>query len=191
MAEEEKPRLNFSDPNAKPALPAAQPRPTADPSAYRPHVSTAAEMESQAPPARLFLGLAAGLAVGILCAWLYALFVNATGFGFALVTAGIGWVIGLVVLIAGGRTGLAPAILSTLVAAFSLMVSRYMLVGMEIDKLIAQGRIPEQVRTAVQSDPIGITLKSFGWSPMSIVVLLVGVYGAWKLTYQAGTTVAE
>lgn len=196
MADESTPRYNFSDPNApKPVIPAASSSPHAQSTNNtRSSGSTArgtSSFDDQAPPIRLLVGLVAGVGTGLLCAWLYALFVSATGFGFSLITGGIGWLIGLAVLVAGGRTGLAPAVMSVGVTFVSLCVSRYLLVGMEIDKLIQQGRFPQEARMAIQSDPIGITFKSFSWSPMSIVVLLIGVYGAWKLTYQAGETVAE
>jgi hypothetical protein len=183
MAEEPKPRFNFSDPNAKSTPSAEQTTAPPAPSVAQSPYSSVAPAEFESSPARFILGLIAGLAVGLLCGWLYALFVSATHFGFALITAGIGWIIGFVVLVVGGRTGLIPAVLTGLVAAVSLFASRYMLVGMELDKLGGA-----EAKLVLQSDPIGITLKSFGWSPMSIVVLLVGVYGAFKLTYEEGVS---
>lgn len=177
MSEESRTKYNFSAPVASSPPEATE----ASGVGHTPAVTSVAAPVEEPSMGLLAGAVPASLFAGIACGWLYALFVSLTGFGLAILTSAIGWVIGVVMVAVGRRNGILPAALSVAVAIVALTLSRYFLVQFDLDKMVNAGQLPERVRAAFASDPVGWTLKSFGWSPMSVIILLIGVWGAWKV----------
>lgn len=183
---DEKPRYNFSNaasPRTSSNDPlASNPAPVSDSGAYRPAVVTSTPVGEEQPAAiRLLFAALASLFVGFILAWLYAKFVFYTKFSIAYLTAGIGWVIGFVVLIVAGRGGMVPALIGGSVAFISLFFSRFLLIGDEVATRFPN--LPNPL--PINEKTLGLTVESFFWSPLSIIIFLVGVAGGFTLPFRA------
>lgn len=152
-------------------------------SAYRPAMApSVTEVEDDPHPARIFIGIAAGMAIGLVCAWLYAKFQLMTGMGHSLITGGIGWIVGFAVLVGAGRGGMLAALCGGAVSFIVLFFSRFWLLSDYLGQEFKGTTLP------FNGETIQLTLQSFTHNPLSIIVLLVGVAGGFLVPFRAATS---
>lgn len=137
--------------------------------AYRPSVSLAAPVDDSPPPnpLRYLVGIALGVVVGLVCAWLYGKFVFYTGFGLSIISCGIGFAVGVAVTIGSGRGGFLAGVLGGAIAFASMIYSRFLLINDHISREIgASASIP------LNAETLQMTFQSL--SLMGWVIVIMG-----------------
>jgi len=160
--------------------PASPPAPQTD-YAYRSPLAgvAAAALANENPhPARYLAGLALGLVVGLICAFLYDKFVFYTNIGLGIIASLIGFAVGFAVLIGCGRGGIGPAAMGGAISLFSMLASRFMLLNDIVSK-----QVGHTVVLPVNGFTIGLMFKTM--EIMSWVIVAGGVYGGFMTPFRA------
>jgi hypothetical protein len=145
-------------------------------------------------PAKLLLGVVAGLIVGIIGAIVWDKFVFYTNFQVGLIASFIGFAVGMAVVTVSGQHGVVPGVIGGLLAFFAIMFGNYLLANDVFLKHFA-GQVLQLKN--------GSTLQVGGWLPLSLylemlphmdpmdwIFVAIGVYGGYITPYRAGRRTA-
>ncbi|MEP6756537.1 MAG: hypothetical protein ABJA67_13610, partial [Chthonomonadales bacterium] len=123
-----------------------------------------------APPVNLLSGAGAGIAVGILGAFIWDKIVIATHLQIGIVASLIGYAVGMAFVRVGKGHGTVPAVLSSVIALMAMLLGRVLLTK---DMLAAEHI--DNVNLTMIASHIFELLR-----PMDYVFIAIGVWGAWS-----------
>lgn len=127
-------------------------------------------------PARLLVGIIAGIVVGAIGAVIWDKFVFYTNVQFGLIASLIGWAVGVAVATGSRQGGIVPAVIGGIIAFCAMFLGWFLL----------DGDLARKV--GLDSSIVNIEFVLNHLDVMDWLFIAIGVYGGFEVPFKAGRT---